>query len=1422
MKSSRSIPSTILPLCFIVITLFCIQHIASGQSEYVDTNHLKFESHEIYLSTSEKVSSQHRHELYYFNAQLGDEMHLLDSMDLGTGTHGSSNRGQVMVYGDFGPTYGNEAIFYYSNNNEIKGKKIYVDSAGGDLTSAGTITQAFTVSNDRWSAVGVKIDATGYEKAVVAREYNGNVQFTVNGAVAYTESNAYDPKLAKADFNNDGYDEIVLMAKYNNVPFIRVYSYSFAIRSQKLLLPMTMVDMRMTVACGNVKSTDTDDEIVFGYVCKYTGDSDNFNDTFFGYIDVDFSNPSVISLPAPTMIMENRTNGIDANLSVGLSLQDLNIDGEDEIIFSAGNYSNLDIEIYDVENNNLVQKSTTNSITHELDENELDNVGTWLVAGNFNINTPYRGLSLARPFVGASPDDKAYVNIKTYTIVPSGIEYIFALQNQKTVHGQTNRFDNVDLSVFNADHLKVKFGAGEYHYVSDYKRPIAVLYSPPVHFDIINGDTVDISGCFSGDCDFHVAYEEQSSSQSYIYHEVTGKQALSEETERVAGIVGIEFSEMVETSVGNAVTELVGLTKSSSQSIRVKAKGGVDMLYAMVTDYNIWEYPVYVNDKFIGHYSTVAPDTTTIAEFRKTGNHVDDFFSHEPGNLLSYPVNGTDFLHTDYELINQTPWPTSLDVTSGLIIDASYTFGSGLDNAVQKTHALEENLTTVRQITPTLALGPISVGAGMSSSMKSAYSRSSTSMHQSTIEDVIKVEVSFGSDDFTIPANREYKVEPYLYFDTTGVMYMNYAVKFHPSGGTNSSWYYENYGTDVNAKQDPAFIMPHKLSEERGLTGIHEVEKNRTTSIQMWPREPVPGDTVRISALVNNFSLGPGPSDSIEVLFYMETYDGMCATPIRSLSGVSTFVLPPIQPRGLKEISFQWIYPDSLGDHPRLWGVIDPNNKIDEIHERNNRAFFNYFNDGSGKLRFNIDSAVVGYARELPATVYVDKNATGTGDGSSWANAFTDLKIALSPAHLTKPDTIKVAAATYIPETTSSCSINTGHQGYEISHDVVLLGGYPSGGGVRDWKSNKTIISGDIGVVGDSTDNVAKLIIMRGLSSKTKMDGFIIRDSYTYGVSHYERRGGGLYIESCDSVKVENCVFENNSANWGAGCYVHQSNASFYNVVFNDNWGHVNGGGAYCYYSQVDFNQCLFNKGYGGFGGGGIRNWGYCDVKVYQCTFYDNYANHWGGALYNHTYSHAEVYNCIFWKNRVNPSYPQSTLDFRTTNNSRIKVHNSIVTVDESEVSDSITYENCLVDVNPMFSDTLSLIGDDATWMTADDGLQLRYTSPAINIGDSTDVSNTTDMVNNQRIIGAAIDLGPYEFDYHFPCGAYADLYIPDVPIVGATYRSAGELTSDGKVLSASNVAVHFQSTESVELLPEFEVMVGQEFTVDIQDPCQD
>ena len=99
--------------------------------------------------------------------------------------------------------------------------------------------------------------------------------------------------------------------------------------------------------------------------------------------------------------------------------------------------------------------------------------------------------------------------------------------------------------------------------------------------------------------------------------------------------------------------------------------------------------------------------------------------------------------------------------------------------------------------------------------------------------------------------------------------------------------------------------------------------------------------------------------------------------------------------------------------------------------------------------------------------IYVDSSATSGGDETSWATAYNDLQDAISGANAA--DTIWMAAGTYKPTSTTNRDTS-----FVIPDSVAVYGGFSGSEGSldeRDWEINETILSGDIGVVDDSTDN---------------------------------------------------------------------------------------------------------------------------------------------------------------------------------------------------------------------------------------------------------------------------------------------------------------------------------------------------------------
>ncbi|MEI7726587.1 MAG: right-handed parallel beta-helix repeat-containing protein, partial [Bacteroidota bacterium] len=200
-------------------------------------------------------------------------------------------------------------------------------------------------------------------------------------------------------------------------------------------------------------------------------------------------------------------------------------------------------------------------------------------------------------------------------------------------------------------------------------------------------------------------------------------------------------------------------------------------------------------------------------------------------------------------------------------------------------------------------------------------------------------------------------------------------------------------------------------------------------------------------------------------------------------------------------------------------------------------------NDLDGNLRpFNpfgvgtpmADMGAFEYSMPITDTIlYVNQTAIGSNNGSSWANAFTDLQSALNSTCHSKTQ-IWVAAGIYKPTSGTDRGIS-----FAMKNGVALYGGFngtETSLTERNWKTNVTILSGDIGTPNDNGDNSYHVFNNSGLNNTAILDGFTISDGRAYG-GNPNQDGGGMY-NYASSPKVNNCIFLNNSVRYtGAGMF---------------------------------------------------------------------------------------------------------------------------------------------------------------------------------------------------------------------------------------------------------------------------------------------
>ena len=267
---------------------------------------------------------------------------------------------------------------------------------------------------------------------------------------------------------------------------------------------------------------------------------------------------------------------------------------------------------------------------------------------------------------------------------------------------------------------------------------------------------------------------------------------------------------------------------------------------------------------------------------------------------------------------------------------------------------------------------------------------------------------------------------------------------------------------------------------------------------------------------------------------------------------------------------------------------------------------------------------------------YVDVAAGGTNDGTSWTNAYNHLQDAL--AHVGAGDEIWVAEGTYRPDKSGGVTPADREASFELRNDVVIYGGFPSGGG--DWEDrnadgHQTILSGDlIGNDGanfaNNRDNSYHVVSGSFTDTTAILDGFTITAGNANGDGMPHDAGGGMRNESGNPT-VRNCTFTANSAIWGGGIENFEASPVIVGCTFSGNFAGT-GGGINNFNSNVSLTDCTFS-GNSANRGGGMYNRDGSSPTITDCTFSGNTAGIQGGGMYNIANSNPTLISCTFGGN---------------------------------------------------------------------------------------------------------------------------------------------------------------------------------------------
>ncbi len=263
-----------------------------------------------------------------------------------------------------------------------------------------------------------------------------------------------------------------------------------------------------------------------------------------------------------------------------------------------------------------------------------------------------------------------------------------------------------------------------------------------------------------------------------------------------------------------------------------------------------------------------------------------------------------------------------------------------------------------------------------------------------------------------------------------------------------------------------------------------------------------------------------------------------------------------------------------------------------------------FFNIG-----WNSTSAYSTSSQIQNSILYVKPAVTGT-TCSSWADP-CKLQAALDIA--TDGDQIWVVEGTYNP------TVPAGREAtFQLISGVAIYGGFigtETSLSERDWETNVTTLSGDIGSEGDDTDNSYHVVTGSGTDATAILDGFTITAGNANGAltSGFDI-GGGMYNES-GSPSLTNVDFTNNFAQSGGGMYNYLSNPTLTNVSFVGNNANF-GGGMYNVQSNPNLSNVSFTNNLSQGDGGGMYNIS-SNPSLSFVELSSNNAAAWGGGMYN-------------------------------------------------------------------------------------------------------------------------------------------------------------------------------------------------------------
>lgn len=415
--------------------------------------------------------------------------------------------------------------------------------------------------------------------------------------------------------------------------------------------------------------------------------------------------------------------------------------------------------------------------------------------------------------------------------------------------------------------------------------------------------------------------------------------------------------------------------------------------------------------------------------------------------------------------------------------------------------------------------------------------------------------------------------------------------------------------------------------------------------------------------------------------------------------------------------------------------------------------------------------------------IYINKNATGTNNGSSWTNAYTTIELAFNNSIV--GDKIWIAQGVYKPSGTLRTTAYSIPNGVEVYGSFI---GNETSINQRDFSNGATTtLNGDINTVGVSTDNCYSVVKFTNVSNLTIFDGFKIINGYNNSSS---TSSGGAISNIGGQPTIRNCdLIANYGSNGGAiGNSTTLANITTYiNCKITNNSSSLDGGAIYNNSGTLKFFGCDISSNSAPYGG--AINVQSDIIIIDRCTLSGNSASTNGGVIYlDNTSSKTEIYNsllvgnfapeksimgmnspvsnsnvskiigCTIANNRNTSTDPNSSFIIVMPYNNGVFQNNILTNNISPRVLLNGNVSNCIIDqiiaansatnvttIAPTFVNPN--IAAAAPFQHNNYDYKLTINSAGINSGNNNFVNPlfNFDLSGNARVIDTTVDIGAYE-----------------------------------------------------------------------------